>query len=230
MNSRQEQLLTLVVEQHIATAEPIGSRFLVSEKELEWSEATVRNDLRALEEEGFLTHPHTSAGRIPTAQGYRYYLSTIDWSKTALPKKDFQQLASTIEQVEHFELVCKTLTKTMVQLSHEMALFAFSRDSVYYTGLSELLEKPEFAQVERVVDVSRMFDNCEEFLHQFVDQVSEEPRCFIGEEHPFGNMLSVVAVRVPREEEIMALLGPMRMDYVYNVGLVKKAAELVENL
>jgi heat-inducible transcriptional repressor len=230
MQPRQEQLLKLVIEQHIETAEPIGSRFLVSEGDLEWSEATVRNDLRALEEEGFLTHPHTSAGRVPTAQGYQYYLSTIDWSDIDIPKKDFQELESNIEQTEQFEQSCKTLTKTLVQLSHEMALFAFSRDSVYYTGLSELLEKPEFAELERVVNFSKMFDRCEEFLNQFIDRVAEEPKCFIGEEHPFGPLLSVVAVRVPREEKIMALLGPMRMDYVYNVGLLKKAAELVDNL
>lgn len=230
MQPRQEQLLKLVIEQHIQTAEPIGSRFLVAEGDLEWSEATVRNDLRALEEEGFLTHPHTSAGRVPTSQGYRYYLSTIEWSEAKIPKRDFEQLESTIEQTNQFESGCKALTKMMVQLSHEMGLFAFSRDSIYYTGLSELFDKPEFAEVEHVANVSKMFDNCEEFLNQFIDQVVEEPKCFVGEEHPFGSMLSVVAVRVPREEEIMALLGPMRMDYVYNVGLLKKAAELVDNL
>ena len=230
MQPRQEQLLKLVIEQHIQTAEPIGSRFLVSEGDLEWSEATVRNDLRALEEEGFLTHPHTSAGRIPTAQGYRYYISTIDWSGVAIPKKDFQELELVVEQTEQFEQGCKTLTKTLVHLSHEMALFAFSRDSIYYTGLSELLEKPEFAELEQVVNFSRMFDRCEEFLYHFIDRVTEEPKCFIGEEHPFGPQLSVVAVRAGRHEKMMALLGPMRMDYGYNVGLMKKAVELVGNL
>jgi hypothetical protein len=54
-----------------------------------------------------------------------------------------------------------------------------------------------------------MFDRCEEFLNQFIDRVAEEPKCFIGEEHPFGPLLSVVAVRVPREEKIMALLVPL---------------------
>ena len=66
METRQQQLLNLVIENHIATAEPVGSKFLVSEGNLDWSEATVRNELRILEEEGYLTHPHTSAGRIPT--------------------------------------------------------------------------------------------------------------------------------------------------------------------
>ena len=81
MNTRQEQLLTLVIEKYIATAQPIGSKVLVSEAGLDWSEATVRNELRELEEMGYLTHPHTSAGRIPTEAGYKYYIEKTDWEK-----------------------------------------------------------------------------------------------------------------------------------------------------
>jgi heat-inducible transcriptional repressor len=88
MDTRQEQLLKLVIENHIEKAEPVGSKFLVNAKKLDWSEATVRNDLRALEEEGYLSHPHTSAGRVPTEKGYKFFVDGLDLKNVKISKKD----------------------------------------------------------------------------------------------------------------------------------------------
>src|SRR5690349_1685550 len=92
MDPRQEELLTLVIESYIKNAEPIGSKFLVSFGDLDFSEATVRNELRELEQAGYLTHPHTSAGRIPTEKGYRHYVSQLNLEKSHISKNDSQTL------------------------------------------------------------------------------------------------------------------------------------------
>ena len=73
MTERKIKLLKLIIENYIKTAEPIGSKFLANSGDLDVSAPTVRNEMRELESEGFLTHPHTSAGRIPTEEGYRFY-------------------------------------------------------------------------------------------------------------------------------------------------------------
>ena len=91
MDIRPQQLLSLVIEKYAATAEPVGSRVLVESAGLDWSEATVRNELRALEEAGYLTHPHTSAGRIPTLKGYQHYISILDLNNLQLEKKEAVQ-------------------------------------------------------------------------------------------------------------------------------------------
>lgn len=92
LEERQQKLLELVIEQYVATAEPVGSRFLVEVGGLDWSEATVRNELRTLEEAGYLTHPHTSAGRIPTIDGYRFYIDTISPEKLKVSKAEMGAL------------------------------------------------------------------------------------------------------------------------------------------
>ncbi|MEK7632024.1 MAG: DeoR family transcriptional regulator, partial [Patescibacteria group bacterium] len=74
MENRKEQLFHTIVRQHIALGEPIGSRYLLEKSHLDCSPATVRNDLAELEQEGFLTHPHTSAGRVPTEKGWKWFL------------------------------------------------------------------------------------------------------------------------------------------------------------
>lgn len=77
LTARQSAILGLIVRQFVVSAEPVGSRALVEEYELGISPATVRNEMKALEDLGYLTHPHTSAGRVPTHKGYRYFVQNV---------------------------------------------------------------------------------------------------------------------------------------------------------
>jgi heat-inducible transcriptional repressor len=77
LTPRQAELLRRVVEEYVATGEPVGSRTLVERTQLDVSASTVRAELAELERLGLLTHPHTSAGRLPTESGYRYYVDEL---------------------------------------------------------------------------------------------------------------------------------------------------------
>ena len=114
----------------------------------------------------------------------------------------------------------------MVELSNETVVIAFSPENIYYTGLSNLFNKPEFTELSLVAGISEMFDNCEESLEGFFEKVDNNPQYFIGHEHPFGEMLSVVSMRFGKDG-LVALLGPQRMDYKYNFDLMKKLLELI---
>lgn len=226
MDARQSQLLKLVITNHIETAEPVGSKFLVAASKLNWSEATVRNDLRALEEEGYLTHPHTSAGRLPTEKGYRYFVDNLDLSEARPSKKENIALEAAVRAGGEPETARKYVAKTAAELAQGAVLLAFSPDKVYYTGLSFLFRQPEFSALEIVADVSAMFDRCEECLRDFFDKADKEIKFFIGSEQPFGNYLSVAAFRFG-EESLFSLLGPQRMDYRKNFGIAKKVKEII---
>ncbi len=77
LTQRQESILELVVDEYIESATPVSSRLLASRQELPLSSATIRNELAQLEENGYITHPYTSAGRIPSDQGYRHYVESL---------------------------------------------------------------------------------------------------------------------------------------------------------
>ena len=77
LDDRKTAILRAVVEEYIATAQPVGSAHIANNRDLVVSSATVRNEMAALEREGFLTHPHTSAGRIPTDKGYRFFVDNL---------------------------------------------------------------------------------------------------------------------------------------------------------
>lgn len=77
LTDRQQRVLSLVAEEYLRTGKPVGSKALAERRGVEWSASTVRNELAALERDGYLTHPHTSAGRIPTDRGYRFYADSL---------------------------------------------------------------------------------------------------------------------------------------------------------
>ncbi len=77
LTERQKTLLLLIIRDHIESAEPIGSKRLVENYRLDYSPATIRNEMAALTEMGYLRQPHTSAGRVPTEEGYRYFVSQM---------------------------------------------------------------------------------------------------------------------------------------------------------
>ena len=86
--SRRMLVLRAVVEDYIRSQEPVGSTTLTRDHDLGVSSATVRNDMAALEDEGYLIQPHTSAGRVPTEKGYRYF---VDRLATVVPLSEAQR-------------------------------------------------------------------------------------------------------------------------------------------
>jgi heat-inducible transcriptional repressor len=85
LSDRRGRILTFIVDDYVGSAQPVGSQALVARHGLGLSSATVRNEMAALEDEGLITHPHTSAGRIPSNRGYRYYVSSL------MPERDLSQ-------------------------------------------------------------------------------------------------------------------------------------------
>lgn len=213
MESRQEQLLKLIIENFIETAEPVGSKFLVEAGNLEISDATVRNEMRELEEAGFLTHPHTSAGRIPTELGYKFYVEHLLEAKE-LSKKMIAEMQTLLSgESDDVMAKVKNVSKFVAEDMKNAVLVAFGPNRVYYTGLSGLFSQPEFADVNQTINVSEMFDRCEELIEEVFDRVPvAQSTTLIGSDNPLGNFSSLVATRFPNDHLFM-ILGPLRMNY-----------------
>ena len=85
LNERQQRILEIVVGSYLESGAPVGSKAIAERTDVEWGPSTVRSELAALEQEGFLTHPHTSAGRMPTDSGYRFYADSLIATGERLP-------------------------------------------------------------------------------------------------------------------------------------------------
>ena len=226
MNSRKEQLLQLIIEEYVDSTEPVGSQFLIESSDLEWSAATVRNEMRELEDTGYLTHPHTSAGRIPTEAGYRYYVDHL--MSASSPKKSVaRRLQESLRMSESFTEEPKAVAKQVSELAGAAVIIALDPDTVYYTGLGNLFSQPEFFDSVRAIDISSEFDHCEEHIESIFDAVEQDQTTvLIGSEHEFGADCSLVATRLG-SEALMAIVAPMRMRYAQSVGLMNFLRDLL---
>lgn len=83
LNERERTVLAILIDYYIRTAEPVGSRVLATKFDLGVSPATIRNTMADLEEQGLIEQPHTSAGRIPTEKGYRFYVDSLCETKNS---------------------------------------------------------------------------------------------------------------------------------------------------
>ncbi|MGZ5337591.1 MAG: heat-inducible transcriptional repressor HrcA [Solirubrobacterales bacterium] len=101
LSVRQQQVLGVVIDAHLETGRPVGSRAVAQREEVEWSPSTVRAELAALEDAGLLTHPHTSAGRMPTDSGWRFYVDSLLEAEKPLPRggaaPELSQMRSEVE-------------------------------------------------------------------------------------------------------------------------------------
>ncbi|MFA5644160.1 MAG: hypothetical protein WC928_01380 [Patescibacteria group bacterium] len=218
IDSRKELILLVLVKEYIKTAQPVSSGFLVEKYKLGISSATARNEMAELEELGYIYQPHTSSGRIPTEKAYNYYIEN-DLEEQKIKKDDLKEL----EEVFDFsEEGFKKVAKLMADFSKNAVFWAFHKNNLYYTGISNLFIQPEFRQNDLVCNVSSIIDRMEEIIGEIFDQLNLGEKIFIGEKNPFGGFLSTVLLKYEKDNQrgVVGLLGPMRMDYEKNLSLI----------
>jgi len=229
MESRAEQLLRLIIDDYIKTAEPVGSKYLVEQYKLDISPATVRNEMSLLEEEGYLRHAHTSSGRIPTEKAYEWYLRGRVTKATDTTKAT--AAFETFERETNKESSVKSIAKRLTEISGETAIVAFDPNWSFYTGVSNLMQKPEFH--DSVPALAELVDQFDAVVSDMFDRVSHEPQVFIGSHNPFGDQMTTIIVRYDFPNTsggILGLVGPMRMDYARNLALLEAAKKIINEL
>jgi heat-inducible transcriptional repressor len=140
VEDRKLAVLRAIVEDYVSTQEPVGSRALVERHQLGVSPATVRNDMAALEDEGFITQPHTSAGRIPTDKGYRLFVDRLSQVKP-LSAAEKRAIATLLEGAIDLDDVVQRSVRLLAQLTRQVAIVQYptlSRSTVRHVELVNL--------------------------------------------------------------------------------------------
>lgn len=234
LNQRYQQLLAGLVEEYIRTARPVSSAMLVRSLGLPVSPATVRAVLAELEETGFIHQPYTSAGRIPTDKGYRYYVDHLrDRHLSAKEQLSIEEHFKRLRQ--EYQHLARSTAKLLSLLSHTVVLTGIPEaKEMQLAGLRELLGQPEGDSAETIREMSQIVDALDEYLGKLVTATKTGPQIFIGEEIPFVNAKHtsiIVQGAHPEEQEKMMLviIGPKRMAYQRNVALLNAVSEIIED-
>jgi heat-inducible transcriptional repressor len=221
ISDRKKFLLETIIKEYLQAAAPVSSGVLVEKYKLGISPATVRNEMMELEEDGYIYQPHTSSGRVPTEAAYELFLADILKKDKLKPLKEIE--LRTLENLfKHEEGAYKQTAKAVAELAGGAVFWAFHKNDLYYTGLSNLFSQPEFKQVDIVCDVSTVIDRLEEIIDEVFENLTEGSQVLIGSKNPFGNFLSATLLkyRNNKQQGIFGIIGPIRMDYERNLALI----------
>lgn len=227
MNDRQKQLLSAIVELYTKTAVPVGSQVLLENYDFGVSSATLRNDMVALEEEGYLYQPHVSAGRIPTDAGYRMYVEEMMGDED-LSREDQRRLQKELLMMKAKNTrLSRSTAKLLSALSGNLAVSGMvGRDELYDFGMREMIEKPEFQEIDELCRLVETLDTLDEKLDGIMLELKDgETHIFIGNENPITGIDNCSMIVAPYETNegrgMLAIIGPKRMDYAKNKSLIE---------
>lgn len=241
---RQTQILVAIIEQYAEVASPVGSVTLA--KLFNVSSATIRSEMAKLEDLGLIMQPHTSAGRIPTDKGYRFYVNRLtaqsegedeqillntNNSKDSL--RGFRAISSRVSaQNDRADHAIRSAVDSLVELTGNLGLATIG-DQLYMNGIYNLFSQPEFESGEAVQSVAQLLDNLEPWLREVAP--NEPLNVYIGSENPIGKSsgasLIISKFESPfSENSYIGVLGPTRQNYGKVVRLVQKTGEFLEEI
>ena len=228
------QILAAIIEQYAEVASPVGSVTLA--KLFGVSSATIRSEMVRLEEMGLITQPQTSAGRIPTDQGYRFYVNQLNEAHADEPPR-LDRSARAIEARvsgagDRADRAIRSAVDSLVDLTQNLGLATIG-DELYMNGIGNLFSQPEFLGGNHVQAVARLLDNLEPWLREAAP--NEPLNVYIGSENPIGKSSGVTLIvsrfRSPySDRSYIGVLGPTRQSYGRVMRLVRHAGKMLEEV
>lgn len=234
MTERQIAILVAIIEQYAEVASPVGSVTLA--KLFGVSSATVRSEMARLEEAGMITQPHTSAGRIPTDKGYRFYVNTLTEGKDADTIKLDRSVRAIEARVSPYsdraDRAIRSAVDSLVELTHNLGIATIG-DELYMNGIANLFSHPEYVGGQHVQAVASLLDNLEPWLREAAP--NEPLNVYIGAENPIGKgsgaTLIISRFRSPySDRSYIGILGPTRQSYAKVMRLVRHAGAMLEEV
>ena len=229
MTERQLKILSAIVEQYAEVASPVGSSLMA--KAFGVSSATIRAEMAELERLGYISQPHTSAGRVPTDKGYRVYVNNLsDGEQTASERRGGRALTARVNAGGLPERTIRNAVDTLVELTHNLGLATIG-NQLYMSGLSNLFGQPEFEDGSQVQQVARLLDNLEPWLQEA--SPNEPLSVYIGSENPIGRSAQCTLIISKfrssySDHSYIGILGPTRQQYRDVMGLVEQAGRALE--
>lgn len=233
--SRRRAVLAATINKHIHDATPVASEDLVSDFDL--SSATIRNIFAELEETGFLTHPHTSGGRIPTDKGYRYYVDFLLSQMELLAEEKERIMKEYKKEMRHLEDALEETSEVLSRITHYASIVSFLdwQDKLLYCGISHVLEQPEFQNLERMRILIKMVEDKKNLLNIINRDFDDKVRVYIGREMDCPGMDSCAIVvssyrMKDRPSGRLAVLGPVRMEYNHIIPTLEYVSSVLSEV
>ena len=231
MQERQLEILRAIVDEYVATQEPVGSKIIAEKHSLGVSPATIRNEMAILEDQGLITQPHTSAGRIPTNSGYRLFVDKIAQIKP-LSTAERRAIETFMGNSDNLDDLLVRTAKLLAQLTNQVAVIQYpDEDKVILAGTANLARNNSQEPAGSIYPVLEALEEQVVLLHLLAD-ATNEVQVRIGQEQGEKNLESTSLVTTQytgpgSHSGALGVLGPTRMNYAVTMATVNTVARYI---
>jgi heat-inducible transcriptional repressor len=235
LTQRQVEILKSLIEEYIATAEPVGSETLEKKYSLSASPATIRNEMVKLTRLGYLKKNHTSAGRMPTPVGMKFYVKQLMKEKDLSVTEETAVKESLWDYREKENQFLREMTKSLAEKTKALAIATTAQGDVFCAGYANILDMPEFFDIDVMKNLLSTMDEFEVCRKFFEGIVSEDVQVLLGDElgpdmqGPYGFVFTHYKTPMQLTGEI-GVLGPSRLNYTQIVPTVRYFGDLIEEI
>lgn len=233
LNPRQIQIIKSVVEEYIESAEPVGSDVLEKKYNLGVSPATIRNEMVELVQKGYLRQPHTSAGRVPTPRAIKFYVSQLMQEDKMSVGEEVAAKEQVLGAKDDFDRLMHEITRSLALQTHSLSVAATDDGRVWHSGYANILEIPEFYNIDVTARVLEMIEETRRIRELFFEKAERDApvEIIFGEELGWPNFeaVGIIACQFnsPKCIGSLAIIGPVRFNYSRVIPVIRYFSDLV---
>jgi len=235
LTQRQIQILKSLIEEYIDTAEAVGSETLEKKHNLSASPATIRNEMVRLTEMGYLKKPHSSAGRMPTPMGMKFYVKQLMKEKELSVAEEVAVKEKLWDYRSEEEKFMKQLTRQLAEKTKALAVATTRNGDFYASGYANILDMPEFYDIDITKTLLSAIEEFDYFHDLFAHVLGdEEVHILLGDElgprlsGPYGFVYA--HFQGPKDSGEIGVLGPSRLNYKQIVPTLRCFKDVLEEL
>ena len=236
--------MNFIIKKYVKPAKPVGSALVAKRGGFELSPASLRSEMYELEKAGYLSHLHTSGGRVPTDKAYRYFVNNLLENDSEPTINEKRKIKTAINSSSDPYRLNQGIARILSELSDNLIITkVLDDDNFYKVGLASLFEMPEFREFDRVFRLASFFDEFDrifekverDFFGDFEDEKLSGFNVFIGRENSLPGIRDETIMTVRYDlpeglEGLLTLVGPTRMDYGKNISLIKYTTEQLNQI
>ncbi len=233
--SRRKSVLNAAINRYIKNALPVASDEIAEEFDL--SPATIRNIFSELDQSGYLKHPYTSGGRVPTDKGYRYYVDFLVQQMDLMDDEKQRILRDCKRKMRRLDDALENTSEVISEITHYAGIVSFLewQDKIFYKGISRILDQPEFRDADKIRLLVRLIEDKKRLLDIINRDFSGKVKVYIGSELGFPEMescsLVVSSFKLKNQPSgRLAVLGPMRMEYNHIIPAMEYISEVLSQV
>ncbi|MFH1190774.1 MAG: hypothetical protein V1670_01070 [Candidatus Omnitrophota bacterium] len=232
---RRKSVLNSAINRYIKDGSPVASNDI--SKEFDLSSATIRSIFSELEESGYLKHPYTSGGRVPTDRGYRYYVDFLIQQMELLDDEKQRIVKNCKKKMRRLDDALENTSEVISEITHYAGIVSFLewQDRIFYKGISRIIDQPEFRDADKIRLLIKLMEDKGRLLDLVNRYYSGKVKVYIGSELGWPEMenysLIVTTYKLKNQPYgRLAVLGPMRMEYNHIIPALEYIADVLTDV